>query len=128
MSGNVQRVEQSCELIVRRAFVASAGLPLPDRQEAMANVKQYAAFLYLTRAVDLDIGRKAGRKLVEYIRIYPRALLALKTWHLLLAWMLSRIVPSRLQRRAIMGLFRIYGRWLIIRHAEVRRFVDARRL
>ena len=126
MSGNVQRCEHACESIVNHALEAGERIPLPDPKEAIANVRQYAAFLFLTRAMDVDATRSAGHKLLEHIRTYPRVLLTFKTWHILFAWGVTEVVPTRLRRRAVIALLRTYGRWLIIRRGEVRQFLRAR--
>jgi hypothetical protein len=97
--------------------------PLPKRGECLANVKQYIAFLYLTRASGREVWKKAGQKLAECICPYPRILLTRKTWYLLFVWSLLQLLPVRRRRPAVFNLLRIYGRWSMLR-PEVRRLVD----
>ena len=108
--------------ICDRAFKARTR-PLPKPGESLANVKQYVAFLYLTRASGLEVWKKAGQKLAECIRLHPRTLLTQKTWHLLFAWSLLQLLPVRVRRPAVITLLRIYGRWSMLR-PEVWRLVD----
>jgi hypothetical protein len=88
---------------------------LPDRGESLANVKQYIAFLYLTRASGPEAWKKAGQKLAECIWLHPRTLLTRKTWYLLFAWSLLQLLPVRRRRAAVITLLRIYGRWSMLR-------------
>jgi hypothetical protein len=67
-------------------------------------VKQYVAFLYLTRSTCF----------------YPPILLRFKTWHLLLTVLLLAVVPLRKSRSVVMLLLRIYGRWLCFRRQDLR--------
>jgi hypothetical protein len=83
-------------------------------------VKQYVAFLYLSRTTSLDFRKEAGRKLAQSVRLYPRTLLTRKTWHLLLTWSALAALPSRMRRRAVMMLLRTYGRWLWLWRRDVR--------
>jgi hypothetical protein len=122
MSANAQRSEEAMLRICDQAFKAHSR-PLPKRGESLANVKQYIAFLYLTRASGLEVWKKAGQKLAECICLHPRTLLTRKTWHLLFAWSLLQLLPVRRRRSAVMALLRIYGRWSMLR-PEVWQLVD----
>jgi glycosyltransferase involved in cell wall biosynthesis len=121
-SANAQRSEEAMLRICDQAFKGPSR-PLPKRGECIANVKQYIAFLYLTRASGLEVWKKAGQKLAECICLYPRTLLTRKTWHLLFAWSLLQLIPARRRRSAVITLLRIYGRWSMFR-PEVWQFVD----
>ena len=108
--------------ICDRAFEARPQL-LPKRDESLANVKQYIAFLYLTRAPGLEAWKKAGQKLAECIRLHPRTLLTRKTWHLLFAWSLLQLLPVRGRRPTVITLLRMYGRWSMLWRPAVGRLV-----
>ena len=123
MSANVVRVERSCLLLCESAFGRTHAVPFRARAETLSNVKQYAAFLYLSRTTGLDFRKEAGRKLAESIRLYPRTLLKRKTWHLLLTWSVLAALPSRIRRCAVMMLLRAYGRWLWLWRPDVRQLV-----
>ena len=123
MSANADRCEEACLGICNRAFEAGPR-PLPERGESLANVKQYAAFLYLTRASGPEAWKEAGRKLAESIRLEPRTLLTWKLWHLLFAWSLGQLLPVSKRRPAMINLLRLYGRWSMLWRPEVRQFVD----
>jgi glycosyltransferase involved in cell wall biosynthesis len=110
MSANAERAERECLVVCERAARAQASRRLPRREESQAAVKQYAAFLYLTRAGSLDFPTRARHKLVESIRLHPRTLLARKTWCLLLACLALPWLPARMRRPAVMMLTRSYGR------------------
>ena len=110
MSANAERCERECLVVCERALSAAARPRLPRREETFAAVKQYAAFLYLTRAAGRDFPRRAGQKLAECIRLYPATLLTRKTWCLLLTRALMPLLPARLRRPTVMRLLRIYGR------------------
>ena len=49
MSGNADRIERACLLLCQRAFSTVPGVSAEAQRESISNVKQYAAFLYLTR-------------------------------------------------------------------------------
>jgi glycosyltransferase involved in cell wall biosynthesis len=123
MSANAQRSEESMLRICNQAFEARHR-PLPKRGESLANVKQYVAFLYLTRASGLEAWKKAGQKLAECIHLHPQTLLTRKTWHLLFVWSLLQLLPVRRRRPAVITLLRIYGRWSMLRRPEVGRLVE----
>ncbi|MGH7824433.1 MAG: glycosyltransferase family 2 protein [Candidatus Binatia bacterium] len=122
MSADAERCEQACLLICNKAFSESL-LPVEKRSESLSNVKQYVAFLYLSRATGLESWKRAGRKLAECIRLYPQTLLTRKTWHLLLTWSLLQLVPLRMRRPAVITLLRIYGRCLMLRRGEIGQLV-----
>jgi hypothetical protein len=88
-------------------------------------LKQYVAFLYLSRAGGVNIRKEAGRKLAECIRLYPRTLLTHKTQKLLVAWSLLWLLPSGTSRSAFTSFLRCYGRWLVLRRPEMRELVKA---
>ena len=121
MSANAVRAERNCLLLCERAFDRTPGVSLRSRAESLSNVKQYAAFLYLTRATGLDFRKEAGRKLAESIHLYPRTLLTPKTWHLLVTLTVLAGLPSRMRRWGVMALLRTYGRWLWLWRPDVRR-------
>jgi glycosyltransferase involved in cell wall biosynthesis len=119
MSANAERAEQGCLRVCDTAFSRTA-VPPRKRKESLSNVKQYVAFLYLSRTADLDFHRKAGRKLAECVRVYPRTLLTRKTWNLFLTWALLHFIPPGMRRRAVQNLLRVYGRWLMFWRREIR--------
>ena len=125
MSADAQRCEAACLRACERALCGLAGFPPWRRNQVLSNVKQYAAFLYLSRAGGVNIRREAGRKLAECIRLYPRTLLTHKTQKLLVAWSLLWLLPSGMSRSAITAFLRCYGRWLVLRRPEVRELVKA---
>jgi glycosyltransferase involved in cell wall biosynthesis len=120
MSANAVRAEQNCLRLCEKAFGQSGRLSSQARSQSLSNVKQYAAFLYLSRTTGIDFRRGAGRKLAESIQLYPRTLLTRKTWSLLLTWSLLAALPSRRRRRAVMTLLRAYGRWLWLWRRDIR--------
>ena len=122
MTADAQASEEAMLRICHQEFDARPRL-LPKRHESLASVKQYVAFLFLTRAPGHEAWSKAGQKLAECIRLHPRTLLTWKTWHLLSAWSLLQCLPIRWRRPTIMALLRIYGRWSILRHPEVGRLL-----
>jgi glycosyltransferase involved in cell wall biosynthesis len=124
MSANAERAERGCLLVCDKAFNGTSSIPLRRRKESLSNVKQYVAFLYLSRTADLDFHKKAGRKLAECIRIYPRTLLTRKTWNLLLTWSLLQFLPPRIRRRAVLNLLKAYGRWSMFRRREIRELAN----
>lgn len=126
MSANAQRCEQACLTICDRAFSRVSSAPARQRSESLSNVKQYVAFLYLTRTAGRDFRKEAGRRLAECIRLSPRTLLTRKTLHLLLTWSLLQCLPARMWRPAVTALLRCYGRWSMLRRREVRELVKAR--
>jgi glycosyltransferase involved in cell wall biosynthesis len=109
MSGNADRCEDACVAICERAF-GNNPLLAARRRESLSNVKQYVAFLYLTRATGNSIRTQAGRRLAECIRLYPRTLLTRKTIMLLFTWTLLFCLPARLWRPTVTTLLRWFGR------------------
>lgn len=124
MSANAVRAERNCLLLCERAFSGTPGVPFQTHSEGLSNVKQYVAFLYLSRTTSLNFWKEAGRKLAESIRLYPRTLLTHKTWHLLLTWSVLALLPSRMRRRAVMMLLRTYGRWMWLWRRDVRQLAE----
>jgi glycosyltransferase involved in cell wall biosynthesis len=124
MSANAERCEQACLAICERAYSTVGDVTGRRRRESLSNVKQYVAFLYLTRHTGGDARAKAGRRLLESIHLYPPTLFTRKTAHLLLAWLLLRLLPSRTWRPAVTALLRCHGRWSTLRRREVRDLVD----
>jgi glycosyltransferase involved in cell wall biosynthesis len=125
MSANAERCEQACLTICDRAFIRTPNVSTRQRNESLSNVKQYVAFLYLTRTAG-DVRKKVGQKLAECIRLYPRTLLTRKTLHLLFAWLVVQLLPARSWRSSVNVLLRCYGRWLTIRRPEVQELRQAR--
>jgi glycosyltransferase involved in cell wall biosynthesis len=123
MSANAERAERECLVLCDRAFSVPTGRRLPRREESHAAVKQYAAFLYLTRVRDLDFPTRARRKLAEAIRLHPPTLLARKTWCLLLACLPLPWLPARMRRPAVMLFLRSYGRCSALWRPAVRSLV-----
>jgi hypothetical protein len=103
MTADAQASEDAMLRICDQEFDARPRL-LPKRHESLASVKQYVAFLFLTRAPGHEAWSKAGQKLAECIRLHPRTLLTWKTWHLLSAWTLLQCLPIGWRRPAIMTL------------------------
>ena len=120
MSADPGRAERNCLLLCGNAIERNR-VSRASSAMSFSGVKQYAAFLYLTRATGPDFRREAGRKLTESIRLYPPTLLTGKTWHLLLTWFVLGALPKRRQRSAVLMLLRIFGRWSWIWRREVRR-------
>lgn len=125
MSANAERCEQACLTICDRAFSRVSDVRGRRRRESLSNVKQYVAFLYLTRQAGLHFRREAGRRLAQSIYLHPQTLLTRKTLHLLIAWSFLQFLPSRMWRPAVIALLRCYGRWLTLRRREVRELVKA---
>jgi hypothetical protein len=131
MSANAVRAEQNCLFLCEKACSNNSGLPYSIRSESLSSIKQYVAFLYLSRTTGLDFRKEAGRKLAESIQLYPRALLKRKTWNLLLTWSVLTALPSRIRRRTVMLLLKTYGRWLWLCRQDIRelaRFCDSLKL
>jgi hypothetical protein len=123
MSADAPASEEAMLRICDRVFEARPQL-LPMRDESLANVKQQIAFLYLSRAPGLEAWKKAGQKLVECIRLYPRTILTWKTWRLIFAWSLLQLLPVRRRRPTQTTFLRLYGRWSMLWRPEVRRLVE----
>jgi glycosyltransferase involved in cell wall biosynthesis len=126
MSGNALRAERACTGLCQRGFGRVAGISVDTQRQSLSNIKQYVAFLYLTRAPGRDVRKEAGRKLRECIRLYPRTLLTRKTRNLLLTWGMLHFLPFSMWRPTVMGLLRWYGRWLMLTDREVRALTRSR--
>ncbi len=111
LSSQVAMVEHENAVVWERAFRDAPPALRRRRNESLANVKQYVAFLYLTRAPGWDYRRRAGDRLWESVRLHPPALLSRKTWNLLLTWLLLHLVPVELGPGVVRGLLRLHGRW-----------------
>ena len=49
MSGNALRAERACTGLCQRGFARVPGITLDTQRQSLSNIKQYVAFLYLTR-------------------------------------------------------------------------------
>lgn len=118
MSSDVRAVEAASTRLLERAMAAAP--PGVSRDECRANLKQYVAFLYMTRASGPDTVTEAGRRLRESVRLHPRILLGSKARRLLAAWLLMRLAPRDRAARVVLALVRLHGRWMRVRRRELR--------
>lgn len=118
MSSDVPAIEAASARLLERALAAAP--QAVSREECLANLKQYVAFLYMTRAAGPDTVTEAGRRLRESIRLHPRVLLRSKARRLLAAWLLMRLGPSDHAARVALALVRLHGRWMRVRRPELR--------
>lgn len=119
LSSHVETIEHESLVILDRVLEAA---PLEQRRlrnQYVASLKQYVAFLYLTRASGPDYIKSAGQRLRHSIRLHPRVLLRRKTQNILLAWLLLHFVPSTLAPRVVAGLLRLHGRLTKLLRPEV---------
>ncbi|HEU4463878.1 MAG TPA: glycosyltransferase [Gemmatimonadota bacterium] len=121
MSSEVGTIEAASVAVLERGIAAAPPGVECRREECLANLKQYVAFLCLTRAAGPDVVAQAGRRLWEAIRLYPRTLLRSKTRRLIGAWLILRLVPRRAAPRVVRGLLRLHGRWMALRTPQIRR-------
>lgn len=127
MSANAQRIDQACTSLCRREFSRAPGISEGVQRQSLSNVKQYVAFLYLTRTTGADVRKEAGKSLLECIRLNPRTLLTRKTRNLLLVWSSLYLLPAPMWRPAVTALLRCYGLWSRLRSREVRQLVGSLR-
>jgi glycosyltransferase involved in cell wall biosynthesis len=120
MSSEVETIEAASVAVLNRGIEAAPPRVECRPEECLANVKQYVAFLYMTRASGPDIVAQAGRRLREAIGLFPRTLLRSKTRRLVGAWLLLRLIPRRAAPRVVRGLLRLHGRWMALRTAQLR--------
>lgn len=120
MSSEVATIEAASMLVLDRAIEAAPSGVEVRKKECVANVKQYISFLYMTRASGSGTVTEAGRRLLESIRLYPRALLRRKTRRLVWAWLLLRLLPPATVPRVAHALLRVHGRWMTFRSPRLR--------
>jgi glycosyltransferase involved in cell wall biosynthesis len=118
MSSDVRAIEAASTRLIERAMAAAS--QAVSREECLANLKQYVAFLYMTRASGPDSVTEAGRRLRESVRLYPRILLRTRARRLLAAWLLMRLVPRDRATRVVLALVRLHGRWMRVRTRELK--------
>ena len=124
MSSNARRIEQSCVRVCEREFIRAPWVSQTFRRQSLSNVKQYVAFLYLSRTTGIDFRKEAGKRLIESIRLYPRTLLSRKTRNLLLVWFSLYLLPRRKWRPAVTALLKLYGAWTRLTQLQVSRLVE----
>jgi glycosyltransferase involved in cell wall biosynthesis len=127
LSGNAARCEAACVTVLERGLSRISAAPARLRSESLSNLKQYVAFLYLSRATGADAHARAGARLAECVSLFPRTILTRKTVHLVLTWLLLHLLPRSRRRSAVWMLLRWYGRLDLLRRAEVRALVALRR-
>ena len=119
MSCDVPTLETASMQLLERALAAA-----PDgavsHEECLANLKQYVAFLYMTRVSGSDAVVQAGRRLLESIRLHPHILVRPKARRLVCAWFLMRLLPWAAAPRVVRVLLRLHGRWMRIRRRELK--------
>lgn len=118
MSSDVPAIEEASLRLVERGIEAAPRAV--SREECLANLKQYVAFLYMTRASGSDTVAQAGRRLKESIRLHPRILLRPKARRLVCAWLLMRLAPRGEAMRVVRALLRLHGRWMRVRRRELK--------
>jgi glycosyltransferase involved in cell wall biosynthesis len=119
MSSDVPTIEAASMQLLERAIEAAPAGTV-SREECLANLKQYVAFLYMTRASGPDTVTEAGRRLWESIRLHPRILLRPKARRLACAWLLMRLAPRAAAPRFVRLLLRLHGSWMRVRRRELR--------
>jgi hypothetical protein len=119
MSSDVETIEQANLTVLDRAFKMAP----PDLQhlknECLANLKQYVSFLYLTRTSGPDCRARAGRQLMDSIRLHPRILLRRKTQILLWTWLLLFLTSPSRSPQIVRALLRLHGRLKMLTTPEL---------
>lgn len=128
MSANARQAEENCLVVCERAFRRAPPVPEAVRREALSAVKQYAAFLNLSRSGGVHWRASAARKLGESVRLRPRTLIEARTWKLLATCALLSALPAAVCRRAVYRLLTAQGRWAWVRRREVRDLVRTLRV
>ncbi len=121
MTADAAAVEQACLVVLERALEAAPVAIRQRRNEYVASIKHYVAFLQLTRATRPDNRAIAGRKLLEAVCLDPAIVLRRKTATLLCAWFLLRALPRRLGPAVMTALLRLHGRAMALLVPELRR-------
>lgn len=120
MTSDVDGMEAACLAVLDLALARAPDDLRRYRGECQASVKHYASFLHLTRSGRGDRRMNAGRKLLEAIRLHPRIVARRKTFVLLCAWMLLRLLPRALVPRMMTALLRLHGRTAALLVPELR--------
>jgi hypothetical protein len=113
-------VEEACLVVLDRALGAASRELRRGRNEYLANVKHHVCFLQLTKTAGRDYRAQAGRKLIEAIRLNPLIVARRKTFTLLCAWTLLRLLPRSLAPAMMTGLLRLHGRMMALVVPELR--------
>lgn len=121
MTADAAAVEQACLVVLERALQAAPVAIRQRRNEYVASIKHYVAFLHLTRATRPDNRAIAGRKLLEAVRLDPAIVVRRKTFALLCTWLLLRVLPRRLVPVVMHALLRLHGRAMALLIPELRR-------
>ncbi len=128
MTADAAAVEHACLVVLERALQGAPVTIRQRRNEYVASIKHYVAFLQLTRATGRDNRASAGWKLLEAVRLDPTIVVRRKTFTLLCTWLLLRALPRRLAPAMMTALLRLHGRTMALLIPELRRCAVVRRL
>lgn len=120
LSSRILSVEAAYASLLERAFATAPPELQSRRRESLADIAQYKAFLYLSRAPVPEYRQQAARKLWESIRLRPQILVRAKTIKLIGAWCVVRILPAAFAASALRSLLRLHGKWTLLTTAELR--------
>ena len=127
-STNVERYVDHIRKVVDREMSQGPSDLKARRDECLANASQHAAILCLARIGGPTARRRALDFLKESIRAYPKTLFARRTWSLIGCLVIVYLVRHSRVARVARTLLRLYGKWMMLVNAELRREVKRQRL
>jgi glycosyltransferase involved in cell wall biosynthesis len=120
LSSQIETMEHESLVILNRAFEAAPPELACLKNQCLANLKQYIAFLHLTRISSRDYVKIAGQRLRQSISLHPRSLLRRKTLNILLTWLVLHFVPFKLAPYVVRSFLRLNGRLILLASPELR--------
>jgi glycosyltransferase involved in cell wall biosynthesis len=98
-SSRVEAMQEQSLRLVERAFASAPAHLQGLKPRTLAHVHRYLARVALTREASAGSVERAGRSLVEALRVDPRLLLSPVTLRLCIRWALARCISPRAAER-----------------------------
>jgi glycosyltransferase involved in cell wall biosynthesis len=120
LSSQVETIERESLAILDNALKAAPPELSRLKNQCLANLKQYIAFLHLIRGSGSECVTLAGQRLRQSISLHPRSLLRRKTLNILITWLVLHFVPFGLAPYVVRSLLRLNGRLTLLASPELR--------
>jgi hypothetical protein len=110
-SSAVERYHAVAQAVAQRILDTASPDLRGRRGECLANLKQHACILYLTRTTAPEAKWRVLMWLMQSVGLHPRAAFSRRTLALAAVWLVLLPIPPRAVPRTALALLRLYGRF-----------------